>query len=502
MSAEPSPVVESLRRHARTNPHRDALIEGERSLSYQALWSEVRNHAAELRSAGVDTLALYADNGIGWIVADLAALLAGIRCVPLPRFFSDAQLLHALDDSGADAVLADDDRLDGLISWTRKPVTLCGASWSLSCRGQPTTVRLPAQTQKITYTSGTTGAPKGVCLSAASQAAVAASLAKSSGAASEDRHLCVLPLSTLLENIGGVYAPLLAGATICVPRQADVGMSGAAQLDVQRLAGALHQTGASTVILVPQLLLALVSAGEMGAPRPAALRFAAVGGAPVSPRLLERARRLGLPAYEGYGLSESASVVALNAPGAQRDGSVGRVLPHLELRFGADREIEVRGSGFLGYCGQRTGAQDDGWIATGDLGHLDTDGYLYLDGRKKSIFITAFGRNVAPEWIESELSQHAAIAQAAVFGEGRTCNVAVIVPRVLPGVDVRAAVDAAIAAANRELPDYARVRRWLLADAPFTSHNGLLTSNGRVRRAEVTAHYGQRLESLYLETPA
>lgn len=502
MSDTAPSVIAALHRHARERPDHPAVIEGARTLNYRELLGEVETLAAQLRALHVGTLALYAENGIGWIVADLAALHAGVRCVPLPRFFSDAQLRHALDDSGADALLVDDERLAGLPQWLQDPTALCEHGLRLQRRETSHPVRLPPGTQKITYTSGTTGSPKGVCLSAHSQATVAASLAQASEAGPQDRHLCVLPLSTLLENVGGVYAALLAGATVCAPPQADVGMSGAAQLDVQRLLGALHASQATTAILVPQLLLALVMAGERGAPRPQHLRFVAVGGAPVSRRLLERATRLGLPVYEGYGLSESASVVALNTPHARRAGSVGRVLPHLNLRLGADGEIHVRGSGFLGYCGQPDAAGSDGWIATGDLGHLDTDGYLYLDGRKKSIFITAFGRNVAPEWVERELTQHVAVAQAAVFGEGRAWNAAVIVPRALPGVDARAAVDAAMDAVNRELPDYARVHRWLLADEGFTPDNGLLTSNGRVRRAEVAARYSERIESLYLETTA
>ncbi|WP_028079760.1 AMP-binding protein [Solimonas soli] len=490
----------ALRRHARTTPEQIAVSDGRRSLSYAALFDEVEKVAAQIGFLGIDTLALYGDNGLAWIVADLAALAAGVRCVPLPRFFSDAQLRHALDDSGADALLADDDRLAALPGWEREPQAICGCGWRLSRRQPPLSVGLPSATQKITYTSGTTGTPKGVCLDAASQIAVAQSLAQASGARADDRHLCVLPLSTLLENIGGVYAPLLAGATICVPTQGEVGMDGAARLDVQRLLGALHGTRATTTILVPQLLLALVTAGEMGAPRPAALRFVAVGGAPIAGRLLERAQRLGLPVHEGYGLSESASVVALNTAEAHRSGSVGKPLPHLELRVADDGELLVRGSGFLGYCGQPASAPADGWVATGDLGHLDADGFLHLDGRKKSLFITAFGRNVAPEWVERELTQHAAIAAAAVFGEGRPWNVAVVVPRALPGVDAQTAITAAVAAANRELPDYARIARCVVADEPFTPDNGLLTGNGRVRREAVLARYGERLDHLYLET--
>lgn len=499
MSQAALPVIEALRRHAQERSEHTALIEGARTLSYRQLLGEAEALAAQLQALRIETLALYADNGIGWIVSDLAALRAGVRCVPLPRFFSDAQLRHALDDSGADALLVDDEGLARLPQWTHEPQVTIAHGLRLLRRKPPHDVRLPAGTQRITYTSGTTGEPKGVCLSAHSQAAVAASLAQASEAGLQDRHLCVLPLSTLLENVGGVYAALLAGATLCVPPQAEVGMSGAAQLDVRRLLGALHASQATTAILVPQLLLALVMAAEHGAPCPPNLRFVAVGGAPVSQRLLERAARLGLPVHEGYGLSESASVVALNTPRSRRAGSVGRVLPHLNLRFGTDGEVQVRGSGFLGYCGDASTAGNDGWIATGDLGHLDADGYLYLDGRKKSIFITAYGRNVAPEWVERELTQHVAVAQAAVFGEGRAWNTAVIVPRALPGVDARAAVEAALTAANRELPDYARIHRWLLADENFTPDNGLLTSNGRVRRVEVAARYRTRIESLYQE---
>lgn len=492
-------LLAALREHARRAPEHVALCGSEQTLRYAELADEVDKLAALLEFLGSGTLALYADNGPGWIVADLAAMRAGVRCVPLPRFFSDAQLRHALRDCGADTVLADDARLAAPAGWSEEPQALCGRLWRLLRRPAAAAPALPAGTQKITYTSGTTGEPKGVCLGLDGQLAVAASLAAASGATAQDRHLCVLPLSTLLENVGGVYAPLFAGATICVPAQAEVGMRGAAQLEVPRLLEAFARTRATTAILVPQLLLALVAAGETGAPRPPALRFAAVGGAPVSPQLLERAQRLGLPVWEGYGLSESTSVVALNTPAAQRRGSVGRPLPHVELRFAEDGEILVRGAGYLGYCGL-DGAATGGWVATGDLGHLDADGFLHLDGRKKSIFITAFGRNVAPEWVERELTQHATIAHAAVFGEGRPWNVAVIAARALPGVDADAAIAAAVAAANRALPDYARVQRWLIADEAFTPDNGLLTTNGRVRRAAVAARYGERLDTLYLET--
>lgn len=233
-----------------------------------------------------------------------------------------------------------------------------------------------------------------------------------------------------------------------------------------------------------------------GAPRPQSLRLLAVGGAPVPLYLLERARELGLPVFQGYGLSECASVVALNVTGANKVGSVGRPLPHVRLKIAADGEIMVGGEAlFTTYLGFPQRASGDGFWPTGDIGHLDADGYLYVTGRKKNIFITAFGRNVSPEWLESELTAQPEIAQACVFGEGSPWNVAVIVARG-PGDE---AVARAVARANEGLPDYARIRRWLLADAPFAPQNGMATSNGRVRRETVWAGYETLLRKLFEE---
>jgi long-subunit acyl-CoA synthetase (AMP-forming) len=223
------------------------------------------------------------------------------------------------------------------------------------------------------------------------------------------------------------------------------------------------------------MLSALVRELEGGARAPASLRFAAVGGAKVSPALLMRARALGLPVYEGYGLSECASVVSVNVPGADRPGSVGRPLPHVGLSL-KEHEIWVDG------------------VATGDLGRIDGDGFLYIEGRRKNVLITSYGRNVSPEWPEAELLAGGAIAQAAVFGEARPSLCALVVPAA-PGVE-DGAIDAQVQAANRRLPDYARIARWLRAEAPFTPQNGLATANGRVRRDAVWKLYGARLDGI------
>jgi long-subunit acyl-CoA synthetase (AMP-forming) len=352
---------------------------------------------------------------------------------------------------------------------------------------------LPAGTAKVTYTSGTTGAPKGVCLSRAHIETVAHSLLEATGANADDRHLCLTPLSTLLENIGGVHVPLLAGACSFVLPLAEVGLSGASGLHVQTMMRALSTSQATSAILAPQMLAALVSAIESGIPTPTNLRFLAVGGAPVSRRLLERANAIGLPVFEGYGLSECASVVTLNAPGAHRPGSQGRPLPHQPVSISSDGEVLVSGLVFLGYLGH---AQITTPWPTGDLGYLDDDGFLHLRGRRKDQFITSFGRNVAPDWVEGELTAHPAIAQAAVFGEARPFNVAVLTTT--PGASDEA-IGLAIADTNARLPDYARIAQWFTGTEPFGVANGQLTTNGRIRRAAIHAAYQSKIESFYQE---
>ncbi len=461
------------------------------ALDAAALEARVQRLAGLLQRARPQALGLVADNSIEWVLADLAAERARVPLVPLPAFFTLGQLQHAADTTGMDALLCDAPGIATALGFTPGG-HMPGSALPWFRRKAAVPVELPVGTSKITFTSGTTGSPKGVCLSAKQQRTVAASLVEATQGVGIARHLSLLPLAVLLENIAGVHAPLAAGATCCLPSLGAVGVGGATSFDPRVALGAIERWQADSVILLPQMLAALTAAIEAGAPRPARLRFAAVGGAKVSPALIERARAAGIPAYEGYGLSECASVVALNVPGANRPGSVGRALPHARVRIG-DGEIVVDGAGSLGYVGEHAPGADS--LRTGDLGRVDADGFLHIDGRRKHQLITSFGRNVAPEWPESELTVSPAVAQAAVFGEARPQLAAVLVPA-LPAVpDI--ALEAAVRAANERLPDYARIAVWLRADAPFSPANGLATANGRARRDAVWQRYGAQLESLY-----
>ena len=226
------------------------------------------------------------------------------------------------------------------------------------------------------------------------------------------------------------------------------------------------------------------------------LRFVAVGGGKVAPDLIGHARALGLPVYEGYGLSECGSVVALNGPDTDLLGSVGLPLPHCRVTIAADGEVMVSGSAMLGYLGEEgaaanplaTGKPADPQIATGDLGHLDEEGYLHITGRKKNVQITAFGRNFSPEWVEAQAQLCPAIARIVIFGDGQPANVALIQP--LPGSQSQLAEQ--IARLNRQLPDYARIHHWL--PVALDQHPGLLTANGRPRRNEIYQHFSRQID--------
>ncbi|MGE8321615.1 MAG: AMP-binding protein [Pseudomonas sp.] len=467
--------------------HGDAVaVEGATErFTYKQLLAEVDLRADVLRQQQPGALVLALDNGPELLFWDLAALVSGRACVIVPSFFSPSQVRHCIEQSGATLVLclpAWEDAL-GQLGFVKHD-----AFWARTLQAA---VALPEGTAKVTYTSGSTGTPKGVCLGADAMLRVAHELALASRPTEPQRYLAVLPLGVLLENLG-VYAALMAGASVLLYPQAQLGMGGASQVDFKRLLASIALSRAQSLILVPQLLMGLVTAIERGLMPVGALRFVAVGGARVSPSLLARAEAVGLPVFEGYGLSECASVVALNRPGAKRPGSVGRPLPHVQVRIAEDGEVLVAGSVLLGYLGEAPVSST--WWATGDLGYFDDQGYLYLNGRKKHQFITSFGRNVNPEWVEAELTQSGVIAQAFVHGEGLPRNLALLWP-LDPGATDEA-IEQAVQLSNATLPDYARVHAWRRLPGPLTPAEHTLTANGRPRREAILQRYHTLLSDI------
>jgi long-subunit acyl-CoA synthetase (AMP-forming) len=490
-----NPVISAIEQKAAMSPTAVALQGPQASVSFASLLDEIINLQTDFRKKGLNRIGLLMENSPAWAIVDLAALNNQSVMVPLPDFFTDKQLLHVIASAALDTIITDNPgRLTPLLAKAKlrpRPRIAGQNIWQLSL---PNTKEkpLPEGTVKITFTSGTTGTPKGVCLTEEAINAVALSLANIATVCDHDKHLTLLPLPVLLENIAGLYVSMLRGVPCSLPSLVDLGMAGSQAADLQKMFTAIVEQQVTSIIMIPHMLQALLGAVNHGLEFPE-LRFIAVGGASVSPALLKQAALAGLPVFEGYGLSECASVVAVNMPQALRQGSVGKPLSHLNVTLAPDNEIMVEGPVYAGYLGEST-YENNRPLATGDLGYLDDDGYLYISGRKRNVFITSYGRNVSPEWIERELQAQPVIAQAVVYGESRPWNAAVVVSA-NGATDVE--MNAAIEAANKMLPDYARVKRWVQADEAFTPVNGQYTVNGRPRRDKIWGCYGERINELY-----
>jgi long-subunit acyl-CoA synthetase (AMP-forming) len=485
-----SSLIERLQFIAQLCPADQVALAGdEQQLSYGQLCESSEALAQWLLSRDCKVVALHADNSIDWVLVDLACQMAGVICIPVPNFFSPTQMEHSLNAAGADWLLTAYSPPPQLIL-DGQPISVPSiqlSAWRL--RRDDTARLIPRGTHKITFTSGSTGAPKGVCLSSAHQWQVAESLAQLI-AIDNPRHLCLLPLATLLENIAGIYTPLLCGGTILLPAAAQRGMDGSSGLQLDVLLRCLHDSQPHSMVLLPQLLIALVAACQQGWVPPSSLKYIAVGGARVAPELILAARNSGLPVYEGYGLSECGSVVALNTPANDCPGSVGRVLPHCQVAID-DGEIVITGSSHLGYLGD-----PDSWspasIRSGDLGALNEFGQLHVNGRRKNVLITSFGRNVSPEWVESELLGQALLTRCVVLGDDRPYLVALLTA---PESQGNAAIDECIAAVNLRLPDYARIGAWHRLQAD--DWQGMLTANGRPRRDVIAREFTDVIQQLY-----
>lgn len=464
-------LIGKLRQQAENNADAVALRSRDKRLSYAELTAAVQQASLQLQSLDLRSIGLYLDNGIDWIIFDLAALDAGVSVVPLPWFFSDAQIRHAIADAALDGIVFDcalppgvsasGDALPGYSDSRLQRITAPPAKGA----------RKPRSPAKISYTSGSTGTPRGVALNVDFIAQTADSVCRAIGHLGIETHLSILPYATLLENIAGVYAPLLLGRCVHAEASADIGLGATLGLDATKLQSSFNRVRPNSLIITPQLLDLLCVLVETAAINPDCLVFVAVGGARVAPALLKRARVLGIPAYEGYGLTEFASVATLNTPQNDRVGSVGKPLPGVTVVIAEDGEI----------CLARdTGTEPQELLETGDYGSIDDDGFVRVLGRKSNLIVLANGRNVAPEWLEAELNHSFLISQSYVYSDdGETLSA------LLSTTADDADIDAQIQRINDDLPAYARLCGWHRLAAPFSPGQRTLTANGRLRRRQI-----------------
>ncbi|WP_404710141.1 AMP-binding protein [Sphingomonas sp. MMS24-J13] len=465
-------LLDAIRAHAADRPDAIAL-DGATPLTWATLARLIPPLAEDLRGrlSPDRPIATRIDHGVAECVLDLALVEAGLPTIPLPRFFNAQQIAASLANAGASAVI---EGAVGIADGASPTFAL-----SITPTGHPTAA-LPRGTARITFTSGSTGDPKGICLSLDHMGAVAGAVVAYLGVQHAGRHLPLLPPGILLENVAGFYATLLAGGTYVALPQAGVGMANPFRPDMMAILRTIDAHAITSLILVPEYLAGLIAAMRASGATLPRLTLVAVGGARVAPALLDAAAALGLPVRQGYGLTECASVVALDDGATDSRGSVGKSIGVNTIRLAADGEIMIDGPSYLGTPGTPRAA---GPLATGDLGRLDAQGNFWIEGRKSALIITSHGRNISPEWIEGLLTAEPEIAQAMVRGDGRAALDALIVPA-RPDADIAGA----IAAANAALPAYAQVAEWQIVP-PFTPGLGLLTGNGRLRRSAIDAAF-------------
>jgi long-chain acyl-CoA synthetase len=252
------------------------------------------------------------------------------------------------------------------------------------------------------------------------------------------------------------------------------------------------------------------------------VRHATSGAAPIAREILEFFYAAGVPVFEGYGMTETATAATVSTLEHHRFGTVGRALPGVEIRIADDGEILIKGPNiFKGYHKQAStsfGAIEDGWLHTGDLGSLDEDGYLSITGRKKDIIITAGGKNLTPANIENDLKQCRWISQAVMHGDQRPYPVVLItldeeeipifarehglpedIPTLATHPKVRELIAAEVEKANRKYAQVERVKRFAILDHDLSQATGELTPTLKVKRNVVNEKYAEIFDALYDE---
>jgi long-chain acyl-CoA synthetase len=247
------------------------------------------------------------------------------------------------------------------------------------------------------------------------------------------------------------------------------------------------------------------------------------GGAPLGRELAEWYADMAIRIHEGYGLTETAPVIAVNTPTAHRLGTVGKLLSNVEVRIAEDGEILVRGpSVFKGYWNKPQETQNafhDGWFKTGDIGNVDADGFLSVTDRKKDLIKTSGGKFIAPQPLENSLKHNALISEAVVLGDKRKFPAVLIAPyfalledwaranqvafssrqELVAHTRVRELYEGIVAELNRDLARFEQLKKVVLIADEFSAENGTLTASMKLRRRVVEERYREQIEAMYGE---
>ncbi len=529
-------------------------------------------------------VAIMAPNGPDWVCADVGAMACGAVSVPAYHTTGISAIRHIVEDSQCQVLflhsplMADQiqahrhsmPHLQHLIlleGQSNTPGILDRSAFLARAKEiDPAVIeeRLGAgkteDLASLVYTSGTTGLPKGVMLSHGNFLSNIRACVERFKLDEQDECLSFLPLSHVFERMAGYYLMLYCGTVIAYAESFDTIPANLAEIrptvaiSVPRLYEKMYARVMERVLSGPWLrkqiffgtlkICRSVIGQELAGQRPqpllkglanlaqktvfsklkehlgGRLRFFVSGGAPLAKEIAEFFLAAGIPIYEGYGLTETAPVIAANYPGHLRPGTVGPTISGTKVRLAEDGEILVQGPGvFKGYWNRPEETAEafiDGWLKTGDIGELDPDGYLSITDRKKDLIVTAGGENISPQLLENQLKSDKFIANAMVYGDRKPYLTALLIPNLENlekharslKVDFLDACDLVNHPASLELirdrlnqlqsnlPPFQRIKRFTLLSADFSRSE--ITPTLKLKRKLITQHFKQVLEGMYL----
>ncbi|MFF4259118.1 class I adenylate-forming enzyme family protein [Streptomyces sp. NPDC001663] len=458
-------------RRAELDPQGAAVSDGQQSLTNAQLLSGVLRTARQLHDLGIgpgDVVALKLTNRVEFVLLLFAAWRLGATITPVNPSMTDVEVVRQLKDSGARLLVVEDgsQTTAGLTTLTVGELSEHQApEWEQAPRLDSSALAL------LIYTSGTTGVPKGVMLDHANIDAMVEMGRQALELGPSDRCLLILPLFHVNGIVVSILTPLLAGASVVIAGR---------RFDPHHFFDLVEQERPTFFSAVPTIYSMLAALPDDVRPDTSSVRFAVCGAAPASAELLARFEaRYGFPLVEGYGLSEGTCGSTINpVAGPRRAGTVGLPFPGQEIRIldadgteaapGTDGEVVLRGPnimrGYLGRPDDTARVVVDGWLHTGDVGHLDAEGYLTLVGRSKDMIIRG-GENIYPKEIEDVLASDPSVLEAAVIGvpdeKWGEVVVAYVQPR--PGSTVDPAALEALCA--RSLTGFKRPASYVVVEA-------------------------------------
>ena len=529
--------VDRMRKYAGDNAEpRDVFYfrSGDRwqGISWQRFEQETFDFATALLSYGLKrggSVCILMGNVPEWPISDIGTIIAGGVGVGLYPTSSTEQIAYIIDHSDAEFVLVDSrEQLQKVLSIrdqlpkVRHVIALeADASNDVINyrdfieRGRAERLRLasllkeraegakPDDVAIMVYTSGTTGAPKGACLSHRYIINSVESLRQTIPIYDTDVSFSYLPFCHVAERISGLYNRLYAGASAYFVD--DLSRLGEYMLEVKptvfaslpRFFEKIHARAAADMERLPKSEHARFLATKVKDYFGGRIRLATSGGAPLPLEVAEFFAAAGLPILQAYGLTENVCV-AFNRPYEYKFGTVGPPMPGCEVRIAADKEILVRSemmfSGYYKAPEETAKVFSDGWLLTGDLGEFDEDGFLKIIGRKKELIVTSTGKKVSPALLENMLKEHHVISQAMVYGEGRSYLVALITVNAAVERDT---IQSIIDNVNRRVSSTESIRRFAILDRDFEIERDEITPTGKLKRDVITNRFREVIDELY-----